>query len=123
MPKVAISLGVRDGRKDRDVGELLVRLVLLVVNSILVVPHNLQDLLHDIQALIHALTHHKDASEHLQKAAVGAGGRRGTTVAGSTRRSCDRIPPEQPEVCLPRSYQGILDEARMRKHTQKHTIP
>jgi hypothetical protein len=27
-------------------------------------------------------------------------------------------PPQKWGVCLPRSYQGILDEARMRKHTQ-----
>jgi hypothetical protein len=37
---------------------------------------------------------------------------------------CDRTPPppEQVGVCLPRFYQGIFDEARMRKHTHKHTI-
>jgi hypothetical protein len=27
-------------------------------------------------------------------------------------------PPQKYEVCLPTSYRGILDEARMRKHTQ-----
>jgi hypothetical protein len=27
-------------------------------------------------------------------------------------------PPQKWGVCLPRSYRGILDEARMRKHTQ-----
>jgi hypothetical protein len=32
-------------------------------------------------------------------------------------------PPEKVGVCLPRSYQGIVDEARMYKHTHKHTIP
>jgi hypothetical protein len=32
-------------------------------------------------------------------------------------------PPQKWGVCLPRSYRGILDEARMRKHTHKHTIP
>jgi hypothetical protein len=36
---------------------------------------------------------------------------------------CDRTPLKKQGVCLPRSYQGILDEARMRKHTHKHTIP
>jgi hypothetical protein len=81
------GVGVGDGREDRDVEELLEWLVPLAVNNLLVVPHNLQVLLYDIQALIRALTHHKDASEHLQKAAVGTEGRRGTTVAGSVRRS------------------------------------
>jgi hypothetical protein len=57
------------------------------MNDLLVAPHNLQALLHDIQSLIRALTHHKDASEHLQKAVVGVGGRRGTTAMGSARRS------------------------------------
>jgi hypothetical protein len=47
-------------------------------------------LLHDIQALIRSPTLRKDASEHLQKVVVGAGGRRGTTVAGSARRSSSR---------------------------------
>jgi hypothetical protein len=28
-------------------------------------------------------------------------------------------PPQKWGVCLPRSYRGILDEARMRKHTHK----
>jgi hypothetical protein len=30
---------------------------------------------------------------------------------------------EKAGVSLPRSYRGILDEARMRNHTYKHTIP
>jgi hypothetical protein len=81
---------VEDGREDRDVGELLEWLIPLAVNNLLVTPHNLQLMLHDIQALIHALTHHKDAYEHLQKVIVGAGGKRGTTAAGSARRSSSR---------------------------------
>jgi hypothetical protein len=32
-------------------------------------------------------------------------------------------PPQKRGVCLSRSYRGILDEARMRKHTHKHTVP
>ena len=32
-------------------------------------------------------------------------------------------PPEKAGVCLPRYYRGILNEARMCKHTHKHTIP
>jgi hypothetical protein len=55
------------------------------MNDLLVAPHNLQALLHDIQALIRVLTHRKDASEHLQKAVVGAGERSGTTALGSAR--------------------------------------
>jgi hypothetical protein len=34
----------------------------------------------------------------------------------------DRTPPEKAEVCLSRSYRGILNETRMHKHTHKHTI-
>jgi hypothetical protein len=34
-----------------------------------------------------------------------------------------QTPPEKAGVYLPRSYRGILDEARMHKHTYKHTIP
>jgi hypothetical protein len=71
----------------RDVEELLERLIPLAVNNLLVVLHNLQSLLYDIQALIRVMTHRKDASEHLQKIIVGAGGRRGTTATGSVRRS------------------------------------
>jgi hypothetical protein len=67
--------------KIRVLQELLERLILLAVNNLLVAPHNLQALLHDIQALIRAPTHRKDAFEHLQKAVVGTGGRRGTTTA------------------------------------------
>jgi hypothetical protein len=84
------GVGVGDMREDRDIGELLERLVPLVVNNLLVAPHNLQVLLHEIQALIHASTHHKDTSEHLQKAAASAGGRRGTSATGSVRRSSSR---------------------------------
>jgi hypothetical protein len=36
--------------------------------------------------------------------------------------NCDRTTSEM-RGCLSRSYQGILDEARMRKHTHKHTVP
>jgi hypothetical protein len=33
-------------------------------------------------------------------------------------------PPQKWGVCLPRSYRGILDEARIHKYnTNKHTIP
>jgi hypothetical protein len=81
------GVGVGDGWEDRDVGELLERLIPLTVNNLLVAPHNLQALLHVIQALIRVSTHRKDASKHLQKAPVGAGGRRGTTAVGSARRS------------------------------------
>jgi hypothetical protein len=36
---------------------------------------------------------------------------------------CDRPPHEKVGVCLLRSYRGILDEARMYKHTHKYIIP
>jgi hypothetical protein len=37
---------------------------------------------------------------------------------------CDNPPPlEKAEVCLPRSYRGILDKVRMHKHTHKYIIP
>jgi hypothetical protein len=68
-----------------NVGKLQERLISLAMNDFMVAPHNLHALLYDIQALIRALTHRKDASEHLQKAVVGAGGRRGTPAAGSAR--------------------------------------
>jgi hypothetical protein len=58
---------VRDGREDRYVEKLQERLILLAMNDLLIVPHNLQVLLHDIHGLIRALTHRKDASEHLKK--------------------------------------------------------
>jgi hypothetical protein len=79
------GVGVRDRREDRNIRKLQERLIPLVMNDLLVAPHNLQALLHDIQALIHVLTHRKDAFEHLQKSALGVGGRRGTTAAGSAR--------------------------------------
>jgi hypothetical protein len=77
------GVGGGDGWEDRNVGKLQERLIPLAMNDLLVAPHNLQVLLHDIQELIRALTHHKDASEHLQKVIIGAGGRRGTTAVGS----------------------------------------
>jgi hypothetical protein len=80
------------------VGELLEWLIPLAVNNLLVASHNLRALLHDIQALIRASTHRKDASEHLQKAIVGVGGRRGTTVAGSARRSSKRTSTRSPRI-------------------------
>jgi hypothetical protein len=36
---------------------------------------------------------------------------------------CERTPPEKAGVCLPRSYRGILNGARMHKDIHKHTIP
>jgi hypothetical protein len=77
--------GVRDGREDRNVRKLQEWLIPLAMNNLLVAPHNLQVLLHDIQVLIRVPIHRKDASEHLQKAVVGARGRRGTIAMGSAR--------------------------------------
>jgi hypothetical protein len=42
---------------------------------------------------------------------------------GLTAWSSVTEPPQKWGVCLPRSYWGILDEARMRKHTHKHIVP
>jgi hypothetical protein len=33
------------------------------------------------------------------------------------------VPHQKWGVCRPRSYWGIIDEARIHKHTHKHTIP
>jgi ABC-type antimicrobial peptide transport system ATPase subunit len=59
------AIGVGDGREDRDVMELLERLVPLAVNNLLVVSHNLKALIHHIQTLISVLACGKDTSEHL----------------------------------------------------------
>jgi hypothetical protein len=57
-------VGVSDGREDRDVGELLERLILLAVNNLLVVPYNLKTLIHHIQTLINAPACGKYTPEH-----------------------------------------------------------
>jgi hypothetical protein len=59
------AVGVEDGQKDKDVGELLEWLVLLAMNNLLVEPHNLKALIHHIQILISALVCGKDTPEHL----------------------------------------------------------
>jgi hypothetical protein len=41
-------IGVRDGREDMDVGELLERLIPLAMNNLLVALHNLKALIHRI---------------------------------------------------------------------------
>jgi hypothetical protein len=48
-------VGVGDGWEDKDVGELLERLIPLAVNNLLVALHNLKALIHHIQTLISAL--------------------------------------------------------------------
>jgi hypothetical protein len=83
-------VGARDGREDRDVGELLEWLVPLAVNNLLVAPHNLNALIHHIQALISAPACNKDTPEHLQDVGVGSRSRWGTTTADSARRSSSR---------------------------------
>jgi hypothetical protein len=92
-------VGVRDRREDKDVGELLERLVLLVVNNLLVAPHNLKALIHHIQTLISVLACGKDTPEHLQDARVGSRSRRGTTTVGSERRSSRRTSTRSPWIC------------------------
>jgi hypothetical protein len=64
------AVGVGDEREDRDVRELLERLIPLAVNNLLVVPHNLKVLIHHIQTLISAPTCVKDTPEHLQDVRV-----------------------------------------------------
>jgi hypothetical protein len=66
------AVGVGDGREDRDVRELLERLVPLSVNNLLVAPHNLEVLIHHIQTLISAPACGKDTPEHLQDVSVGS---------------------------------------------------
>jgi hypothetical protein len=85
LDKSQQGVGVRDGQEDRYIGKLQERLVPLTVDNLLLVPYNLYVLLHDVHALIREPTHHKNASEHLQEATVGVGGRRGTTAVGSAR--------------------------------------
>jgi hypothetical protein len=81
------AVGVGDRQEDRDVRELLERLVPLAVNNLLVVSHNLKVLIHHIQVLISVLACGKDTPEDLQDAGVGNRSRGGTTTAGSVRRS------------------------------------
>jgi hypothetical protein len=76
--------------EDRDVGELLERLIPLDVNNILVATHNLKALIHHIQTLISTPACSKDTPEHLQDAGVGSRSGGGTTTAGSSRRSSSR---------------------------------
>jgi hypothetical protein len=77
----------RDGREDRDIGELLEWLIPLAVNNLLVASHNLNALIHHIQTLISAPACGKDTPEHLQDARVGSRSGGGTTTIGSARRS------------------------------------
>jgi hypothetical protein len=42
------AVGVGDGWEDRDIGELLERLIPLAVNNLLVAPHNLKAPIHHI---------------------------------------------------------------------------
>jgi hypothetical protein len=90
------ALGARDGREDRDVRELLERLVSLVVNNLLVTSHNLKALINHIQTLISALACGKDTLEHLQDARVGSRSGGGTTIAGSARRTRRRTRTRSP---------------------------
>jgi hypothetical protein len=92
------AVWVRDGREDRDVGELLERLILLAVNNLLIAPHNLKALIHHIQTLISASACGKDTSEHLQDVGVGSRSRGGTTTVGSVRRSSRRTSTRSPWI-------------------------
>jgi hypothetical protein len=76
------AIGVGDRQEDRDVGELLERLVPLAMNNLLVMPHNLKAMIHHIQMLISVPACGKDTLEHLQDVRVG-----GTTTVCSARRS------------------------------------
>jgi hypothetical protein len=74
------AVGVRDGRENKDIRELLERLISLAVNNLLVAPHNLKVLIHHIQMLISAPACGKDTPKHLQDAGVGSWSRGGTTT-------------------------------------------
>jgi hypothetical protein len=82
----------------RDVGELLERLIPLVVNNLLVAPHNLKVLIHHIQTLISAPACGKDTPEHLQDARVGSKSRGSTTTVGSVRMSSSKTSTRSPWI-------------------------
>jgi hypothetical protein len=84
------AVGVGDGWEDRDVGELLERLIPLAMNNLLVAPHNLKVLFHHIQTLISAPACGKDTPEHLQDVGVGSRSGGGTTTVDSVRRTSSR---------------------------------
>jgi hypothetical protein len=94
------AVGVRDGQEDRDVRELLERLIPLAVNNLLVVLHNLKALIHHIHALISASACGKDTPEHLQDAGVGSRSKGGTTTASSCHTpALKSTEPKPPYVC------------------------
>jgi hypothetical protein len=66
------AIGVGDEWKDRDVGELLERLISLVVNNLLVALHNLKALIHHIQTLISVSACGKDTPEIFKMLELGA---------------------------------------------------
>jgi hypothetical protein len=84
------AIGVGDGQEDRDVRELLERLIPLAMNNLLVASPNLKALIHHIQTLISALACGKDTPEHLQDAGVGSRSGGGTITTSSVRRSSSR---------------------------------
>jgi hypothetical protein len=92
------AVGVGDGWEDRDVRELLERLIPLAVNNLLVAPHNLKAQIHHIQTLISASACGKDIPEHLQDARVGRRSRGGTTTMGSARGSSRRTITRSPWI-------------------------
>jgi hypothetical protein len=92
------AVGVGDRWEDRDVGELLERLIPLAVNNLLVAPHNLKALILHIQTLISASACGKDTLERLQDAGVGSRSRGGTTTMGSVRRSSRRTSTRSPWI-------------------------
>jgi hypothetical protein len=87
-----------DGQEDRDVGELLERLIPLTVNNLLVALHNLKALIHHIQTLISASACGKDTPEHLQDAGVGSMSGGGTTTVDSVRKSSRRTSTRSPWI-------------------------
>jgi hypothetical protein len=68
---------------NRDIGELIERLIPLAMNNLLIAPHNLKTLIHHIQTLISATACGKDTLEHLQDVGVGSRSGGGTTTVGS----------------------------------------
>jgi uncharacterized membrane protein len=59
------AVGVGDGWEDRDVRELLERLIPLAVNNLLIALHNLKALIYHIQTLIGAPACGKNTPENI----------------------------------------------------------
>jgi hypothetical protein len=118
-------VGVEDRREDRDIGELLERLIPLAVNNLLVAPHNLKALIHHIHTLISAPACGKDTPEHLKNARVGSKSEGGTTTAGSARRSSRITSTRSPWIighCTAKRLMTHILVGLLRHHRLNHKL-